>query len=262
MKWILIGVAGYLAYAVAMIFAHPQFLYPFGPDRFEAQGWVNHVTENRGVTLAVADGPSDLAVLYFMGNGGSLSYFTNALNAHTSAARNIVAMQFRGGGGIEGTPSEAGLKADALDAYDWLRDAHSGKIVVHGYSMGTGLALYVAAHRDVDAVVLDAPLYRMCDLMARAAYLPACYMPFVQKWDSARLIENVSAPLSAPILVQHGTADHLIPISDGARLVDLMRTVGLVVTFHKIDGATHNNLAGQDGYAARIDAFLQDALSQ
>ncbi len=256
MKWLLIGLAGYIAYAAAMIYAHPQFIYPFGADRFVADGWENHVTEDRGVTLAVANGGSDVAILYFMGNAGAFTYFAGFVDGYVEADRKVVAMQFRGGGGIAGTPSEAGLKADALDAYDWLRETHAGPIVVHGYSMGTGLALYVAANRDVDAIVLDAPLYRMCDLMARASYLPACHLPFVQKWDSARLVGDPSAPISAPVLIQHGTADTLIPLADGARLVDLMRDNGLDVTFHEIEGATHTNIASQPGFNERIDAFL------
>jgi hypothetical protein len=249
-------IGAYLLYAIAMVFAHPQFIYPFGAAPFENPRYTQELVTEREDAMAWRDGDDATAVLFFMGNGGALAYFTDTLEAHEQAGRPIVAMEYPGGGGIPGIPSEMGLKADALAAYDWLAARHAGPIVVHGYSMGTGLALHVAAERPVDAVLLDAPFVKMCELMTKASWLPACYMPGVQRWDSAALIPGVAAP----VLIQHGTADQLIPISNCARLRDLMQATGLAVTFHAVEGATHNNLAGQAGYAARIDQFLAEVL--
>ncbi len=249
-------VAAYLIYATLMVFAHPQFIYPFGPDPFDAPGFRQDVVTDRNIAMAVAEGSDDAAVLFFMGNGGALAYFTFTLEAHVNADRTIAAMEYPGGGGIPGKPSEWGLKADALAAYDWLDAQHDGPIVVHGFSMGTGLALHVAAERQVAAIVLDAPYVTMCALMTRASWLPACWMPGVQKWNSGALVPRVSAP----VLVQHGTADQLIPMAAGQRLAELVDRAGLDVTFHAIDGATHNNLAGQAGYQGRIDMFLDRVL--
>ena len=250
-------VGTYLLYATVMVIAHPQFIYPFGADPFDDPAYAQLAVGDRQVPLAISEGPDDVATLFFMGNGGSLAYFTYALEAHRSAGRTTVAMEYRGGGGQPGRPSEAGLKADALAAYDWLASQHDGPIVVHGYSMGTGLAVHVAARRPVAAVLLDAPYVRMCDLMTRASWLPACYLPFVQKWNTA---EDV-AQLSAPVLIQHGTADQMIPAGEGERLAGLMGEAGVDVTFAAVEGATHNNLAGQPGYQLRINAFVDPVSS-
>ena len=247
----------YLLYATAMILAHPQFIYPFGPDPFDAPGFRQEVVTDRNVAMALSDQRGDTAVLFFMGNGGALAYFTYTLDAHLRAGRTLAAMEYPGGGGIPGKPSEARLKADALAAYDWLDQRHDGPIVVHGYSMGTGLAQYVAAERTVAAIILDAPYVKMCELMARASYLPACIMPGIQRWNSAAFVPA----LSAPVLIQHGTADQLIPMRDGERLAGLLRDAGLDVTFHAVADATHNNLAGQPGYQDRIDGFLDRVLA-
>lgn len=245
----------YLAYAVLMVMIHPQFLYPFGPDPFENNDFHQEVISDRGVTIASARGDDPTAVLFFMGNGGTLAYFTNTLAAHQSANRTVAAMEYRGGGGIAGKPSETGLKADALAAYDWVASWHDGPIAVHGYSLGTGLAIHVGASRPVAAIILDAPYLRLCALMTRASWLPACYMPGVQKWNSAADVHD----LSAPVLIQHGTDDQLIAIENGQRLAARLRDAGLEVTFQAIEGATHFNLAGQSGYADRIDAFLRQS---
>jgi len=242
----------YLLYAAVMVWAHPQFIYPFGADPFDDPRFEQSVVTDSQVPLAIHRGDEDLAVLFFMGNGGALGYFTFTLDAHVRAGRTLVALEYPGGGGIPGNPSEQGLKTDALAAYDWLSAEHDGPIVVHGFSLGTGLAVHVAAQRPVAGVILDAPYAQLCRLMTRASYLPACYMPGVQKWDSARLARDVTAP----IVVQHGTADQLIPMGEGQRLVDILQAAGAPVTYHAVDGATHNNLAGQPGYADRIDAFI------
>lgn len=246
----------YLAYAIAMVLFHPHFLYPFGPDPFQNSDFQQEVVSDRGVAMATAQGNEPLAVLFFMGNGGALAYFTNTLDAHQSANRTVAAMEYPGGGGVVGTPSEAGLKADALAAYDWLTLQHDGPIAVHGYSMGTGLAIHVGALRPVAAIILDAPFMRMCELMTAASWLPACYMPGVQKWNSAADVSR----LTSPVLIQHGTEDQLIAISNGRRLAAHMQDAGLDVTFHAVEGATHNNLAGQRGYRTRIDAFLSQSV--
>lgn len=251
-------VGTYLIYAVIMVVVHPQFLYPFGDDVFDNPDFRQEVVTDRNVAMAIAEGSDELAVLYFMGNGGALSYFTYSLEAHQSAGRTIAAMAYPGGGGIPGKPSEAGLKADALAAYDWLAVQHDGPIAVHGFSLGTGLAIHVAAARPVTTIVLDAPYAKMCALMTKASWLPACYMPGVQKWNSAAEVPA----LSAPVLIQHGTADQLIPISNGLQLSAIMQEAGLPVTFHAVAGATHNNIAGQPDYAARITTFLADLQTQ
>lgn len=245
-------VGTYLIYAAAMVALHPRIIYPFGSDAFDNPAFLQEVVSDRDVAMATADGPDDLAVLFFMGNGGALAYFTFSLDAHQNAGRTVAAMEYPGGGGIPGQASEASLKADALAAYDWLAATHDGPIAVHGFSLGTGLAIHVAAAREVEAILLDAPYTTLCALMTKASYLPACYLPSVQKWRS---IDDVSA-LSAPVLIQHGTADQLIPISYGEQLVVVMKEAGLSVTFHAVEGATHNNLPGQPGYQDRINMFL------
>ncbi len=245
-------VGTYLLYAAVMVAAHPRVIYPFGADLFDDPAFRQKTVTDRKVALAIHEGDDDLAVLFFMGNGGSLAYFTFSLDAHQNAGRTVVGMEYPGGAGIVGKPSEAGLKADALAAYDWLATRHDGPIAVHGFSLGTGLAIHVAASRDVEAILLDAPYTTLCELMTKGSYLPACFMPGVQKWRS---VDDVPA-LAAPVLIQHGTADQLIPINYGMRLASVMEEAGLAVTFEAVEDATHNNLPGQAGYQDRIDRFL------
>ncbi|PRY78852.1 hypothetical protein CLV80_103178 [Yoonia maritima] len=244
----------YLLYAVVMIWAHPQFIYPFADAPFSNPQFESVQLAETHAHLQVHDGADDApAVLYFMGNGGALAYFQPNLAVHADADRSLVALEYPGGGGIPGTPSEVLLKAQALEVYDYLAEHHDGSIVVHGYSLGTGLALYVASEREVDAVILDAPYARMCNLMTAASWLPACYLPSVQRWNSLEFVYRIDAP----VLILHGTADTLIPLKEGTRLAQAMERAQVAVTFAEIPGATHHNLAMQSMYSVRINEFLE-----
>ena len=60
----------YLIYATVMVLLHPQFIYPFGADPFDAPEFRREVVSDRQGTLAVPDADSDGAVLVFLGTGG------------------------------------------------------------------------------------------------------------------------------------------------------------------------------------------------
>ncbi|MEM7718967.1 MAG: alpha/beta hydrolase [Pseudomonadota bacterium] len=243
----LIGL-GYVAYAVAMIVLHPRFIYPFLPDDSVLPGFERvALTSTDGVPIFVQErvgaGP---IVLYFMGNAGSLSLFEAAFETHIDADRHIIALEYRGGAGRPGQPSETALKADALVAADHALKA--GKpMLVQGFSLGTGLATHVAANRKVDRVVLSAPYDRLCGLMAARSYLPACVLPFVQKWRSFEAARGITAP----ILVLHGLDDTLIPSRFSAAFAALPEAQRI-----EIAGASHNDLTSFAAYNDALAAFL------
>lgn len=255
-----IGLGGlaalYVIYVVALIWLHPKIIYPFGPDVFAQAGYEKYALPFKDLTPYMvkdtqnAGGP---VVLFFMGNGGALAYFTPILEMHRAAGRQVYALEYPGGGGVPGTASEARLRLLALRAYEHVAEDAEGPIIVHGVSMGTGLAQYVAAHGDVAAVVLDSPFARMCELMTAAAYVPACYLPGVQKWDSMAF----DIDPAVAILIQHGDADRLIPLAQGQKLYDRYAAAGYAVELNIKPGAGHNDLAFAAGYRDTISRFLQ-----
>lgn len=260
MRWLkLLGgvMAGlYVAWAIVATALHPQLIYPFGPHDMQRSGYELTVVD--GAHLYHWQGESDAAtVLFFMGNGGALTYFQQALAVHEDAGRSVVAVQYPGGGGVPGDPSEAVLKAQALVAYDWLAARGDGAVVVHGYSMGTSLAQFVASEREVDAVLLDAPFVRMCEVMRRNSMLPACLMPFVQKWDSTAYADAITAP----VLIQHGAEDRLIPPTDGQRLAQVLEAQGVDVSLALQPGVGHNTLMQAADYSPTIEGFLTASIS-
>ncbi len=253
MKLVLIAGLVYLAYAALMVLVHPRFIYPFSPDGGLLDGFEERVlAANDGTPLYVQEHPGDGPVLvYFMGNAGALPLFASAFERHIRAGRHVIAMEYRGGGGRPGKPREARLKEDALVVMDHAQTL--GKpIIVQGYSMGSGLATYVAARRPVAGVVLVAPFDSMCRLMSARSYLPACRLPFVDHWRSF----SEARKIDVPILILHGGSDAVIPDSFSVAF-DVLPNV----TRHVIGKAGHLDIGGFPEFDSAITSFIA-ALAQ
>lgn len=246
----------YLGYALAMIWLHPRFIYPFSQEPFAGDGYTMieiAVPGTDPLPLWVHRGNETApVVLYFMGNRGTLELFRPMLDHHKRQGRGVVGMTYRGGGGVPGEPSERALKRDAMAALQAVHQQFPERsLIVQGYSLGTGVAMHVAANAEVDAVILSAPYTRLCTLMAKASGLPACFMP-IQRWDSLADANRVREA----VLIVHGSADQLIPIWHGRRLARTLSDAGAQTTFLPIDGAGHTNLTQFPNYLQQIDAFL------
>lgn len=268
MRWLLgfvvVAMSLYGAYAAALVLLQGHFLYPFSDRSFSSPHYTRAeiaVAEAADLPVRVADaGPGAPVVVYFMGNVGALDIFLPMLDHHRTAGRTVVAMTYRGGGGTPGKPSEARLKADALALMDALPTLvpEAGPVILHGYSLGTGLAIHVAAQRPVDGILLSAPYARICELMAKTARLPACQIPGVQGWTSA---DNVTG-ITAPVAILHGSDDTLIPPDHSARLAQAMQTAGITVDRQVIPKGGHSNLMGTPGYLSTLDRMIQTMAAQ
>ena len=157
-------------------------------------------------------------VLYFHGNAASLPRFTGFLEGLGGMVDGVLAIDYRGFGGSTGVPSPEGLYEDALSSYRWLRQSVAAeRIVVIGYSLGTGPAVRVAAEEPVAALLLQAPYTSIGDVASyRFPYVPVRLL-LTEQLDSTKYIRRVKAP----ILVQHGITDPVIPYQFGKELFDL-----------------------------------------
>ncbi|MDO8354038.1 MAG: alpha/beta hydrolase, partial [Aestuariivirga sp.] len=108
-------------------------------------------------------------ILYFHGNAGEMGDRPLRFNYYHSRGFGVAYVSYRGYGGSTGSPSEAGLIADATAAYDWLitKGVEPSRIVLLGESLGSGVAVQLAAKREVGAVVLEAPYTSTVEVAAK-----------------------------------------------------------------------------------------------
>lgn len=151
-------------------------------------------------------------VLYFGGNAEEVS--ANVSWAAKLDGWAILAVNYRGYGGNPGKPSEAALLADALATYDWAKrrtDVDSTRIAVVGRSLGSGVAVHVAAHRPVHSAILLTP-YDSIAAVARERfpYLPVDLL-LRHRFDSLAK----SAQVAAPTLIVIAELDRVISPARG-----------------------------------------------
>jgi uncharacterized protein len=163
--------------------------------------------------------PDKPTILYFHGNGGGISTRPNKQAFFAKLGFGLLAVSYRGYQGSTGSPTEQGLHLDAEAAYLWLLESGvaPADIVVLGESLGTGVAVQLAARHQVKAIALEAPYANAVDVGAdRYWFLPVRWL-MKDQFRSADHIDKVNAPL----LVLHGTADKTIPFSQGEKLFKL-----------------------------------------
>jgi fermentation-respiration switch protein FrsA (DUF1100 family) len=187
--------------------------------------------------------------LYLHGNAGNISGRSERFGKILSGGYGLLALSYRGYPGSGGAPSEAAFISDGVSAYDWL-DERTDHIIVYGESIGTAVAVPVAAERDPLAVVLEAPLSAAVDLAAEQyPWLP---VGLLMK-DQFRSRDRVGR-ISEPLLIVHGTDDAVVPLAQGR---DLFARAGRAKTFHLIEGAGHGDLWSKGLWPA-VDAFVKD----
>jgi len=152
-------------------------------------------------------------VLYFHGNGGSLRLRVDRFQRIVAAGVGLVALSYRGYGGSTGKPTEDGLINDARAAYAFAAERYR-RIALWGESLGTGVAVALAAEQPVTRMVLDAPYTSTLDIaQANHWYLPVRLLMKDQFRSDQRI-----ARVKAPVLIMHGEVDQIIPIAYGERL--------------------------------------------
>jgi len=227
-KWLLLVVAlGYLG-VVALMYVFQRALMYF-PDPKRTPPTLAGLPQAQDVLLRTSDGETLVAwevaprgdkkvVLYFQGNAGALELRAERFAKLVADGTGLLALCYRGYGGSTGRPSEAGLIRDAQAAYDYAAARYPPRrLVLWGESLGTAVAIALAAERTVAGLLLDAPFTSIADVGA-AAY------PFVPvRWaikDAFRSDRRIGR-VHAPILMRHGVDDDVVPIRFGERLFAL-----------------------------------------
>jgi fermentation-respiration switch protein FrsA (DUF1100 family) len=263
---LVVAAAGaYLLLVVAMWVLQERLLfYPqpvTGAPRLPA-GW-----HAEPVRVATADGFELVGVLALPahGDGSAVIYFGGNAEEVTSAAelaerlygqRAVLLVNYRGYGESGGRPGEAAIVGDAIALFDWLaRHAaiDPGRIAVHGRSLGSGVAVQVAAARPVRGVILTSP-FDSAREVARAAYpwLPVAWL-LRHPFDSAARAPRIHAPM----LMLVGGDDTLIRPE---RSEMLARAWGGTVERRTFPGFGHGDVHLAPGYEDSVRDFTARVL--
>lgn len=187
--------------------------------------------------------------LFFDGSGGRPQIWEGRWRRISEGGTGFVAVYYRGYSGSTGRPSERGLHLDARAGYDWLiaQGYAADDIVIHGFSLGSGVAVQLAAERPARALILEAPFMGVDDVAA-AHFTSFAPMLIHDQFPS----RDVIADVHMPILIAHGDADTVIPFAQGERLFALANEPK---AFVRMRGSDHATLV-RDGIYDHIWPFL------
>jgi uncharacterized protein len=235
----------YVALAATVYFAQRSLMY--FPDTAHVTPADAGLPEANEVPLTAADGtqihvwhvaPRDNkpVIIYFHGNGGSLPGRVDRFRRLIKDGIGLVGVEYRGYGGSGGTPTEQGLIADAQAAYAFATARYPvSQIVVWGESLGSGVAVALAAEKPVGRVILEAPFTSTEAVGARHYwYLP---VRLLMK-DQFRSDERISK-VTAPLMIMHGVLDRTVPYAMGEEMFELANKPKHIVRF--LDGG-HEDL--------------------
>jgi uncharacterized protein len=230
----------YLGFAAVLYFTQRSMMY--FPETIHTAPAQAGLPEAEEVTLTASDGVKSIAwhvaprgdkpvVLYFHGNGGALRYRVERFRKLISDGIGLVALEYRGFGGSNETPTEGGLIADAEAAYAFAAARYSVKqLVPWGESLGSGVAVALAAEKPVGRVILEAPFTSAAAVgAARYWYMP---VRFLMK-DQFRSDERIGK-VTAAVLILHGQRDRTVPFAMGEQLFEMTKAPKHIVRF--LDG--------------------------
>ncbi len=261
LKWLLVVVSvGYIGALAALFFTQRSLLFPIPTSERvtpAAAGFPEaeeHVlTTSDGERVIVWHVPAKLGhavMLYFPGNGDFLAGRISRFKAMTSDRAGLVVLSYRGYACSSGQPSEPGLLRDAAAAYAFTSARYAAdRIVVWGFSLGTGVAVALAAEqKKVGKMILEAPYTSTVDIAGALPLLRFVPVRLLMR-DQFRSDQRI-ARVAAPLLVMHGDRDQVIPIAASERLFALAHEPK---QFVRLAGGGHDDL---DNFGA-IDAAKQ-----
>lgn len=253
-----------------MSFIDQQMIY--FPERTLSATPADVGLDYEDVFLTASDGvkvhgwfvPGELrtTLLWFHGNAGNIGDRVENLSLlKQRLGVGVFMLDYRGYGRSEGKPSEKGLYLDADAAIGYLANERElsleDDVVLFGRSLGSAVAVGIAARHQVRAVILESGFPSVRAMTERAyPFLPsAMLLSLVEaRYDSASKLPSVHAP----VMVLHGDRDQTVSIVMGE---ELFEAANEPKRFYTISGADHNDTyhVGGEPYFEALREFVLGA---
>jgi len=173
-----------------------------------------HLTTEDGVALhgwLIPHAKARFTLLHFHGNAGNISHRLQLYEKWHRMGLSIFAIEYRGYGRSEGTPSETGFYMDARAAWRELvktQKIPASQIIIAGRSLGCAVASKLATEVAAASLTLETPFTNISD-MAEEHYpwmLPLRFLART-RFDTLQHISQVQTP----VMIISAEEDELAP---------------------------------------------------
>ncbi len=189
-------------------------------------------------------------IFYLHGNAGNLSSWGNVAKTYTDLNYDVFIIDYRGFGKSDGKINgENQLFEDNQITYNELKKRYSeDKIIVLGYSIGTGLASKLASTNNPKLLILQAPYYNLTDMMKqRFSFIPTFILRY--KFATNEYMKNCKMP----VVIFHGDADEVIHYSSSLKLREEFKKQDTLIT---LKGQRHNGMTDNEEYKKELTKIL------
>ncbi|HEX7980723.1 MAG TPA: alpha/beta hydrolase [Gemmatimonadaceae bacterium] len=256
---LLVAVLAYAALAAFAYFLSDRLMFlPPRPTYRAGQLPITMIPGADGASLATLYLPNPRAAItlvYAHGNAEDLGLIAPMLEELQRHGYAVLAFDYRGYGlSTGGPPTTSGAIRDMESVYQHAvhtLGVQPSRLVLYGRSVGGGPTADLATRVPSGGLVLESTFTSAFVVMTRVPLLP------FDRFPNLRHIRQVHVP----VLIIHGTADAVIPVSHGRRLYEAASEPKQALW---VEGAGHNDLtlvAGQRYWDA-LAAFARTVTSR
>ena len=191
-------------------------------------------------------------VFYLHGNSGALNTWGYSADEFLAEGYDVFILDYRGFGKSEGKiESQEQLFQDVEKVYQEISKLYQEqKIIITGYSIGTGPASWLAARYQPDMLILIAPFYNLTELAKHHfSFLPSFLLRYPLK--NNKYLQEVGAP----VVLIHGSEDETIPYESSLKLKE---DLGEKVLLFSLEGVGHNNIGNSSQYRRILSEILNE----
>jgi hypothetical protein len=196
-------------------------------------------------------------LLFLHGNSATIASRVNIARYRQLRALglSVLAPEYRGFAGLAGVPTERGVYADARAAFDYLTTTlhvPPARIVIYGWSLGSAVAVDLAANEDEAAVIVEGAPASLVGIGARRYPFFPIRRIMRNPFDSIAKVDRVHSPM----LFLHSPEDDIVPYEDGRRLYERAQPPKRFVDVR--GGHIDANQVDEAVFVGAIRAFLDE----
>lgn len=191
-------------------------------------------------------------IFYLHGNAGSLESWGRVAKTYTALKYDVFMLDYRGYGKSEGSINgQEELFQDVQTVYDQLKKTYAeNKIIVLGYSIGTGPAAKIAATNNPELLILQAPYFSLTDMMRHEyPFIPTFLLKY--KFETNEYLKSCKMP----VVIFHGNKDEVIYYGSSLKLQEQFKKQDRLIT---LDGLGHNGMTDDAAYQKELQKILAE----
>ena len=190
-------------------------------------------------------------IFYLHGNAGSLSSWGEVAKTYTYLNYDVFIIDYRSYGKSEGQINgEPQMFEDNQIAYNELKKRYNeDKIIVLGYSIGTGLAAKLASTNRPKLLILQAPYYNLTDMMKHSYSLVPTFI-LKYKFATNEYLKNCKMP----VVIFHGDQDFVIYYGSSLKLKEEFKQGDTLITLSE---QGNNGMTNNPDYQIQLAKLLK-----